>query len=179
MRARLEEAGPEPRLLNLFAYTGVASLFARRAGAQVTHVDASKQALAWARENAELSGLTDGIRWMLEDAPAFVRREARRGTRYHGILLDPPHYGRGPKGEKWQLERDLAPLLEACGELLEERAFVVLSSYAVGYTATSLANLLADLGPGALEAGELVLVEEGDGGRPLPCGLAARWSRGG
>ena len=175
---RLRAAGPGARVLNLFAYTGVASLLARRAGAEVTHVDASRQSLAWAAENAELSGLgKEGLRWVLDDALAFARREARRGARYTGILLDPPHYGRGPKGEKWQLESGLAPLLEACRKLLAERAFLVLSSYAVGYAALSLRNLLAELGDGAIEAGELVLPEEGPGGRLLPCGFCARWER--
>jgi 23S rRNA (cytosine1962-C5)-methyltransferase len=173
------------RVLNLFGYTGVASLLARRAGADVTHVDASRTALAWARENAELSGLSgspgDGLRWVLDDALAFARREARRGASYTGILLDPPHYGRGPKGEKWQLETGLVPLLEACGELLAARSFLVLSSYAVGYSAQSLANLLGELPGGDVEAGELVLAEEsapGRAGRLLPCGFAARWARG-
>jgi 23S rRNA (cytosine1962-C5)-methyltransferase len=179
MLEKLEKAGNGARVLNLFAYTGVASLLARRAGAEVTHVDASRLALAWARENAELSQLgEEGFRWVLEDALAFARREVRRGTRYTGILLDPPHYGRGPKGEKWQLETSLVPLLEACRDLLEEKAFLVLSSYAVGYTALSFWNLLAELEEGALEAAELVLREEGPGGRTLPCGFSARWSRG-
>jgi 23S rRNA (cytosine1962-C5)-methyltransferase len=176
---RLGALAPGARVLNLFGYTGVASLLARRAGAEVTHVDAARQALDWARENAELSGLgPDGLRWVREDALGFARREARRGARYEGILLDPPHYGRGPKGEKWQLEDGLAPLLEACRALLAEQSFLVLSCYAVGYTALSLANLVGELGPGRLEAGELVLPEEGPGGRLLPCGFAARWARG-
>lgn len=176
---RLRAAGPGARVLNLFGYTGVASLLARRAGAEVTHVDAARPALAWARENATLSGLgEEGLRWVLDDALVFARREARRGARYTGILLDPPHYGRGPKGEKWQLEDGLLPLLEACAALLAERSFLVLSSYAVGYTAQSFWNLLAEFEGGAVEAGELVLVEQGAGGRRLPCGLAARWVRG-
>lgn len=179
MLARLEAAGPKGHLLNLFGYTGVASLLARRAGAEVTHVDASKLALSWARSNAELAELgSDGFRWILEDALTFVRRAARRGTRYTGILLDPPHYGRGPKGEKWQLESGLAPLLETCGKLLEEKSFLILSSYAVGYTALGFANLLGELEGGAVEAGELALSEARPGGRPLPCGFAARWVRG-
>jgi len=173
----------QPRVLNLFAYTGVASLLAARRGAQVTHVDASRSALAWARENAELSGITSGLRWVLEDALAFARREARRGARYEGILLDPPHYGRGPKGEKWQFESGLAPLVEACGQLLAERGFLILSSYAVGYSALAFANLLGELEGGAVEAAELVLAEQGPAAgdataRLLPCGFAARWSRG-
>jgi 23S rRNA (cytosine1962-C5)-methyltransferase len=179
MEERLGAAGPGARVLNLFGYTGIASVLARLAGAEVTHVDASRLSLEWARGNAEVSGLgTEGLRWVLDDALVFAGREARRGARYTGILLDPPHYGRGPKGEKWQLETNLAPLLEVCGRLLAERSFLVLSSYAVGYTALSFWNLLAELGDGALEAGELVLCEEGEGGRQLPCGFSARWSRG-
>ena len=178
MEARLAAAGPGARVLNLFGYTGVASLLARQAGAEVTHVDASRLALDWARGNAEESGLgSEGLRWVLEDALAFARREARRGARYTGILLDPPHYGRGPKGEKWQLETGLAPLLEACGKLLSERSFLCLSSYAVGYTALGFWNLLAELPGGVVEAGELALLEEGSGGRRLPCGFTARWAR--
>lgn len=178
MEERLRAAGPGARVLNLFGYTGVASLLARLAGAEVTHVDASRLALDWARANAEESALgPEGLRWVLDDALAFARREARRGARYAGILLDPPHYGRGPKGEKWQLETGLAPLLEACGRLCAERSFLVLSSYAVGYTALSFWNLLAELEGGTVEAGELVLTEEGADGRRLPCGFSARWSR--
>jgi 23S rRNA (cytosine1962-C5)-methyltransferase len=179
MRTRLQALGAGARVLNLFGYTGVGTLIARRAGAQVTHVDASRQALAWGRANAELTGLGEtGLRWVLDDALAFVKREARRGARYQGILVDPPHYGRGPKGEKWQLESGLAPLLEACGKLLDRRAFLILSSYAVGYSPLSLANLLADLAEGQVEAGELVLAEDGPRARALPCGFCARWSRG-
>jgi 23S rRNA (cytosine1962-C5)-methyltransferase len=178
MLARLGAAERGARVLNLFGYTGVASVLARRAGAEVTHVDASRFALSWARENAELSRLgEEGLRWVLEDALAFARREARRGARYTGILLDPPHHGRGPRGEKWQLETGLVPLLDACRRLLAEESFLVLSSYAVGYTALSFRNLLAELEGGTVEAGELVLREQGDGGRDLPCGFTARWTR--
>ncbi len=172
-----------PALLNLFAYTGAASLAAARAGYDVTHVDASKASIGWAKENAELSGVADGaIRWVLEDALAFARREARRGARYQGILLDPPHYGRGPKGEKWQLEEDLAPLVESCEKLLAARAFLVLSTYAVGYSPLALVNLLEMLAGGAVEAGELALPERRSSAdrqqRWLPCGFCARWLRG-
>jgi 23S rRNA (cytosine1962-C5)-methyltransferase len=178
MEERLQASGPGARVLNLFGYTGVASLLARFAEAEVTHVDASRLALDWARRNAEESGLgSAGLRWVLEDALAFARREARRGARYTGILLDPPHHGRGPKGETWQLETGLAPLLEACARLLAERSFLVLSTYAVGYTALSFWNLLAAFEGGTVEAGELVLPEDGAGGRRLPCGFSARWSR--
>jgi 23S rRNA (cytosine1962-C5)-methyltransferase len=177
-RPLLAALGPRPRLLNLFGYTGAASVLGALWGAEVTHVDASKTVLAWTQENARLSGLAeDALRVVLDDVLAFARREVRRGARYHGILLDPPHYGRGPRGEKWQLEFGLAPLVEACGKLLAERSFLVLSCYAVGYSPLALVNLLGDLEGGDVEAGELVLREEG-GARLLPCGFTARWRRG-
>ena len=129
------------------------------------------------RENAQASGLPErGLRILLEDALTFVRREVRRGSKYDGILLDPPHYGRGPKGEKWQLETGLTPLLAACASLLSDASFLCLSTYAVGYSPLSLANLLADFEGGEVEAGELGLPEPGD--RVLPCGFCARWRRG-
>lgn len=168
-----------PRLLNLFAYTGVASLLAAVSGWQVTHVDASRSSLDWAAANAQCSELpSDAIRWLLEDASAFAARELRRGKRYHGILLDPPHYGRGPKGQKWSFPRDLAPLLDHCRKLLLEDgpSFLVLSSYAVGYSPLAFENMLREFGPGQVESGELALPEEGSG-RLLPCGFCARFVR--
>lgn len=175
---RLARCGERPRLLNLFGYTGAASVLAALEGAEVTHVDASRTVLSWTQENARLSGLaSDALRVVLDDALAFACREVRRGRRYHGILLDPPHYGRGPKGETWQFEEGLAPLVEACAALLEERAFLVLSSYAIGYSPLAFVNLLEQLPGGTIEAGELVLDEEGSA-RRLPCGFCARWSRG-
>lgn len=180
---RRKGLGEEARLLNLFAYTGVGSILAARAGYRVTHVDASRTALDWTRENERLSGLPAGtVRPVLDDALSFARREARRGARYAAILLDPPHHGRGPKGETWQLEDGLLPLLETCAELLEERALLLLSTYAVGYSPLSLANVLEVLGGSATEAAELALPEElpraGLEPRRLPCGFCARWSRG-
>jgi 23S rRNA (cytosine1962-C5)-methyltransferase len=175
--------GERPALLNLFAYTGASSLIATSLGFAVTHVDASRAALDWARQNAELSGAPpSAIRWVLDDAQAFARREAKRGSQYAGILLDPPHYGRGPEGEKWQLEDHLADLLGVCRRLLAPTAFLVLSTYAVGYSPIALANLLYDLGEGRVEAGELTLPEESspqEEPRMLPCGQCARWFRGG
>ena len=168
-----------PRLLDLFGYTGVASVLALQAGFEVTHVDASKTSLAWARANLAASGLPeDAMRVVLDDALAFAEREARRGSRYHAIRLDPPHYGRGPKGEKWQLEDSIAALVAAVRELAAERALVILSSYAIGLSPITLENLLSDLGPGRLESGELALPEVGARGRLLPAGFCARWSRG-
>ena len=175
-RLELAEAGvAEPRLLNLFAYTGAATLLASRAGWKVTHVDASRSSLDWASDNARRSGLPDdAVRWILDDAAAFAARERRREKRYHGILLDPPHYGRGPKGERWQFETGIAPLLESCRALLPESgpSFLVLSTYAIGFSPLTLENLLREPAAG-LEIGELALLEEGSG-RRLPCGFCAR-----
>jgi len=168
-----------PRVLNLFAYTGAATVLATRAGAFVTHVDASRPAIRWAKENARLSGLPDdAIRWIHEDAVAFVRRERRRGNRYSGILLDPPPYGRGSSNEKWEFETQIVGLLDACRDLLSDGpAFLVLSCYAVGTSPLAFHNLLADLGEGVIEAGELAIPESGSE-RLLPAGLCGRWRRG-
>lgn len=177
MADELARLGEHPRVLDLFGYTGAASVLAALAGAEVTHVDASKKTLAWLRENLVLSGLGEkAVRVVLDDALAFVRREARRGVRYDGILLDPPHFGRGPKGERWQFEDDAAGLVEVCAELLAERAFLVLSTYAIGFSPLSLLGLLGELEGGEVEAGELALPETA-GGRLLPCGFCARWRR--
>jgi 23S rRNA (cytosine1962-C5)-methyltransferase len=171
-----------PRLLNLFGYTGVASIAAARAGFAVTHVDASKTSLAWMRENARASGLADdGLRIVLDDALAFARREARRASTYACIVLDPPHFGRGPKGETWQFEDHMAPMIDACRTLLAPRAALMLSAYAIGFSPLSFVNLLGELGPGEIDAGELVLPERARPGlepRTLPCGFCARWWRG-
>lgn len=175
-RARFERE--RPRLLNLFGYTGAASVLAAQAGYEVTHVDASKTSVTWTRENAAASGLRDdALRLVVDDALAFARREVRRKGRYHVVLLDPPHHGRGPKGETWQFEEHIVPLLAAVRELLEERALVVLSTYAIGCSPLTFENLLVELGEGSIEAGELVLFEP-DGTRALPCGFCARFARG-
>lgn len=177
LAARSDEA---PRLLNLFGYTGAASIRAVQGGFAVTHVDASKASLSWMRENAAASGLgQEGLRVVLEDASVFVKRAVRRGERYQGVVLDPPHYGRGPKGERWQLETGLAPLVDACARLLAPDGFLVLSCYAVGLSPLALAALLDDVAGGRVEAGELALREEGEGGRLLPCGFCARLERDG
>ena len=126
------KSGISPKVLNLFAYTGGATLAARAAGADVTHVDSVKQVVTWSRENMESSGL-DGVRWIVEDAMKFVHREIRRGNRYDGIILDPPAYGRGANGEKWVLEENIVEMLECCAELLDpQHGFLVLNLYSMG-----------------------------------------------
>ena len=178
-RAACGFGAEKPHLLNLFGYTGAASVLAVQSGYDVTHVDASKTSLAWARENLAASDLPgDSMRVILDDALAFARREGRRGARYQAVLLDPPHYGRGPKGEKWQFEDSIAALVAAVRDLVDDRALVVLSSYAIGCSPLTLENLLADLGAGELESGELTLPERSPRARSLPAGFCARWSRG-
>ncbi len=170
-----------PRVLNLFGYTGVASLACAAAGAEDTHVDASKKAVAWARENAALSGLEDKpVRWIVEDARKYVGREVKRGSRYHGIILDPPKYGRGPTGEVWRLFEDLPGLIAQCAELLaDDAAFLLVNAYAARISGVSLAHLLAEALPdrgGVIDWGELALVEEGARGREIGLSFFARWS---
>ena len=181
--AAVRHAGGEaqPKVLNLFGYTGVASLAMAAAGAAVTHVDASKRAVAWARENAALSGLAERpIRWITEDARKYVAREVRRGSKYEGIILDPPKYGRGPDGEVWRLFEDLPELAGLCAELLSENAkFLVLNAYAERISGAALSGLLADKlkgRGGRIEWGELALVQE-DGEREIGMSFFARWSR--
>lgn len=165
-----------PRVLNLFAYTGGASLAACAAGAEVTHVDSVRQVLTWSRENMEASNL-EGIRWMLEDALKFVQREVKRGKTYEGIILDPPAYGRGPDGEKWVLEECIAPLMEACSKLLNPKlGFLILNLYSMGFSAVIASNLLKSYFPHAedVEYGELVVSERS--GKKLPLSVFARFS---
>jgi 23S rRNA (cytosine1962-C5)-methyltransferase len=170
----------EPQAMNLFGYTGVGTLALSSAGAQMVHVDASKKSVAQARENAALSGMAEKpIRWIVDDAAKFVAREVRRERRYDGILLDPPKYGRGPDGEVWRLEEDLAPLIANCRQLLDAQSrFLFLTVYAVRMSAIALGNLLqahfADL-PGKVEFGELAVREQARG-LLLPTAIFARWS---
>lgn len=167
-----------PEVLNLFGYTGAASLLLAAAGARVTHIDASKKAIAWARDNQERSGLGEAqIRWICEDASKFVAREVRRGRTYHAILLDPPKFGRGPKNEVWNLFADLPPLLTDVAQLLAPDArLLTLTAYAIRASSLSfgraLEAALAGRG-GTVETGELAVAEET--GRLLPTSMYAEW----
>ncbi|MDE2079235.1 MAG: class I SAM-dependent methyltransferase [Patescibacteria group bacterium] len=166
------------RVLNLFAYTGGATLAAARAGAEVVHLDASKTAVEWARANAAASGLSEKpIRWILDDALAFVKKEERRGSHYDGIIMDPPAFGHGPKDELWKIEEHFLPLMEACKKLLSESPlFFLVNGYASGYSPLMFAHNLASLGS-RIEYGELTIRESGDDGRLLPAGIFARWQK--
>ena len=166
----------KPNVLNLFAYTGIASLAAKASGADVTHVDAVKQVISWSRENMELSGL-DNIRWVVEDALKFVNREVRRGNQYNGIILDPPAYGRGPDGEKWLLEENLNEILRLCALLLKkENFFFIINLYSLGFSALILENLIkAHFGDQINhEFGELFIPDSF--GKKLPLGVFSRFS---
>ena len=180
VRARQAAGGRPMRILNLFGYTGLASLVPAAAGAEVTHIDASKKAVGWARENQALSGLDDlPIRWICEDATKFVAREVKRGNVYDGILLDPPKYGRGPKGEIWDLYESLPQMLPMIENILSPEAdFLVLTAYAIRASFLALHEVMADTlsaRGGRLESGELVLRSE-TGGRALSTSLYSRWS---
>jgi 23S rRNA (cytosine1962-C5)-methyltransferase len=169
----------EINVLNLFGYTGLATLAAAAAGGKVTHVDASKKSVSWARENQALSNLTEKpIRWIVDDALKFVQREARRGVKYDGIILDPPKFGRGPKGEVWEVYKSLPSLLEACRECLSNNPlFVVTTLYAVRASAIHVAQAMEDMMngfDGNIEMGELVTREQ-SAGRLLSQAVYARW----
>ena len=171
------ERGVAPKVLNLFAYTGGATLAARAAGADVTHVDSVKQVVTWSRENMEQSGL-EGVRWIVEDALKFVRREVRRGNRYDGIILDPPAYGRGANGEKWVLEENIAEMLECCASLLDpDHGFLLLNLYSMGLSALLARTALRQTfgTTGHEEFGELYFSDRA--GKELPLGTFCRFSR--
>jgi 23S rRNA (cytosine1962-C5)-methyltransferase len=179
MTEKIRHQAGQVNVLNLFGYTGLATLAAAAAGAQVTHVDASKKSVTWARENQVLSGLSGRpIRWIVDDALKFVEREARRGIKYAGILLDPPKFGRGPKGEVWEIYKSLPVILMACRAVLRDSPlFVVLTVYAVKLPAIHAYNALGQMMEGfggSLECGELV-TEEKSAGRRLSQAVYARW----
>ncbi len=179
MAEKVRSAGRPIRVLNLFGYTGLASLAVAQAGAAVTHVDASKKAVAWGQKNQQLSGLGDRpIRWLVDDVEKFVRREMRRGSKYDGLILDPPKFGRGPSGEVWEFFEAMTDLLANCKSLLSDQPlFIVLTAYAIRASALSiryaLEGMVKDLG-GTLEAGELALAEE-SAGRLLSMAIFGRW----
>ena len=169
-----------PNVLNLFAYSGAATLAAAAAGAKVCHLDASKGMVAWARENARLSGLGKApIRWIVDDVFKFLKREARRGVTYDGIILDPPSFGRGSSGESFKIERDILVLLDLCRAVLSKRPlFVIFSSHSPGMTPVVMKHLLRDVMAefgGKIEAGEMVIKGKGD--MILPSGTYARWKQ--
>lgn len=182
MRKKITERGSESiEVLNLFAYTGGATLACAQVGAKVVHVDGSKVAVNWARDNVELSGLKDKpIRWILDDIRAFVKREIKRGRKYHGIIMDPPAFGHGADNEVWKIEDDLIDLIQSCTEILVENPlFFIVNGYSAGYSAIAYKNNLLPLQKkfgGDIEVGELTLTESGSDGRLLPCGIYARWS---
>lgn len=183
MMDRIRSAGRPIRVLNLFAYTGGATVASAAAGAEVCHVDAAKGMVQWAKENAQLSGLEDApIRYITDDVFKFVQREQRRGRQYEAIIMDPPSYGRGPNGEMWKLEENLFPFLESCVSILSDRPlFVLINSYTTGLSPTVLNNLLKmSIGRkfgGQIDCGEIGLPITASG-MTLPCGIYGRWESG-
>jgi len=165
----------QPKVLNLFAYTGGASLIAKAAGADTTHVDSIKQVVTWGNENMELSGLKD-IRWVVEDALKFVKREVKRGKTYNGIILDPPAYGHGPNGEKWKLEDSLNEMMQDVVKLLDpQEHFLILNTYSLGFSSVIVQNLIQSAYPKVqnLEIGELYL--QATAGSKLPLGVFGKF----
>ena len=179
MAEQIRGANRPIRMLNLFGYTGGATVACAAAGAKVTHVDAAKGMVQWARENRELSGVDErNVRWIVDDVLKFVQREARRGNTYDAILMDPPSYGRGPGGEVWKLENELFGLVDACEKVLAQDAlFVLINSYTTGLQPAVLSNMLtmtvAKTRPGTIVADEIALPVAAGG--VLPCGASGRW----
>ncbi|HEV8666900.1 MAG TPA: class I SAM-dependent methyltransferase [Candidatus Paceibacterota bacterium] len=174
-----DKVTPGAKVLNLFAYTGGATLAAAKAGAEVTHVDASKSAVAWARENATASGLADKpIHWIVEDVLTYVTREIKRGSKYDAIIMDPPAFGHGPKSEIWKIEENFVELVTLCKQFLSDKpAFILINGYAEGYSPIAFAQNISDLKEkfgGEVQYGELAIEEKGSE-RLLPAGIFARW----
>ena len=177
---RIREAGRPVKVLNLFAYTGGATLAAASAGASVTHVDASKGMVTWAKENAAASHLEDApVRWLVDDCVKFVEREIRRGNKYDGIIMDPPSYGRGPKGEIWKIEESIYPFVELAAQLLSDDAlFFLINSYTTGLQPAVLSDMLSTViqkkRGGEVQSSEIGLPVSSNG-LVLPCGATGRW----
>ena len=181
--ADAKQKNPERKInvLNMFAYTGGATIAAAAAGANVTHVDAAKGMVAWARENAAVSGLADApIRWIVDDCVKFVEREIRRGNHYDAIIMDPPSYGRGPKGEIWKIEDNIFPLIELCSQLMSDTPlFFLINSYTTGLQPAVLSYMISTAMKrfgGKVEASEVGLPVSSNG-LVLPCGASGRWTR--
>ncbi len=177
---KIRTAGRPVKVLNLFAYTGGATLAAAAAGASVTHVDASKGMVGWAKENAAVSGLGDApVRWLVDDCTKFVQREIRRGNHYDAIIMDPPSYGRGPKGEIWKIEESLWPFVQLTAQLLSDRPlFFLINSYTTGLSPSVLSYMLSLIlrGKGGTVDAQEIGLPVTDTGLVLPCGAAGRWS---
>ncbi|MCR5770698.1 MAG: class I SAM-dependent methyltransferase [Butyrivibrio sp.] len=177
----IRESGRDIKVLNLFAYTGGATVSAAAAGASVTHVDASKGMVTWAKENAVSSGLGDAsIRWLVDDCTKFVQREIRRGNKYDAIIMDPPSYGRGPKGEIWKIEESIYPFIELCSQVLSDKPlFFLINSYTTGLQPAVLSymlhTVLDPIHKGKVEADEVGLPVSSNG-LVLPCGASGRWT---
>lgn len=183
LQEQIQAAGRPVRVLNLFGYTGLATLAAAQAGAQVTHVDASKKAIQWARLNQSLSGLNErSIRWLVDDVDKYVQREVRRGVKYQGLILDPPKFGRGPAGQVWEFFDSLPGLLNNCHALLDDQpVFVILTAYAIRASALSLHFAMHEMlygHAGEIRSGELTLTEQ-SAGRALSLAIFSRWSKTG
>ncbi len=184
MQEKIKKSSHEVRILNLFAYTGGATMACSQAGAaEVVHVDASKGMVQWAKENMQLCGLENNkIRFIVDDVLKFVQREKRRGHTYHGIVMDPPSYGRGPQGEMWKLEEHINILIDACLDILDKDAiFFLVNAYTTGFSSISLENILTRsilkrMNSGNIEAGEISLPIRSEN-LFLPCGIYGRWSK--
>jgi 23S rRNA (cytosine1962-C5)-methyltransferase len=181
IKEKVKSANRPIKILNLFGYTGGATLAGLSAGAEVTHIDGSKSAITWARQNAEVSKLDDKkVRWIEEDARKFVQREIKRGNKYDAIIMDPPAFGHGANNEVWKIEEDFIGLLDSCGQILSEQPlFILINGYSAGYSAVAYENCLKEITKkfgGNIESGELT-IEESKTGRLLPAGIFARWSK--
>lgn len=180
MEKKIKDANRPLNVLNLFAYTGIASLVAAAADAKVTHVDASRPTIGWARENQTASKLTDKpIRWILDDCLKFVQRDIKRGVKYDGLIMDPPVYGHGPNGERWNFSESFPQLMDACREVLSDKpVFIIVNAYAISSSALMLENMLKDFTKGLdgkIEVGELALQEK-NSDRLLSTGIFGRWA---